>query len=188
MNLDLIRASIAPYALLLKAGALVAAVLLVFAFGWNRGADKWQGKFDNEANAHKTTKAEHARVIRQLADQAKAVAAQAKAASVAAAAARKTHDQRYKDAKHEADRAKRDLRDALRRGTGAFRLQDHWTCAVRGSTAGGFTAAAGRQDAAADLRAAGAADLVAAGDHADNWIVWLQSELTSTRTACGATP
>lgn len=188
MNLDLIRASIAPYLLLIKLGLIVVLAASMFIGGCNHGASKWQGKFDNEANAHKATKAEHARVVRQLADQAKAVAAKAKAASAAAAAARKTHDQRFEDAKHEADRAKRDLRDALRRGTGAIRLQDHWTCAVRGSTAGGFAAAAGRQDAGADLRAAGAADLVAAGDAADRWIAWLQSEVTATRTACGVAP
>jgi len=188
MNLDPIRAAIEPYLLLIKLALVVVLAASMFIGGCSHGAAKWEGKYDAEVAAHKATKAEHARVIRQLADQAKAVAAKAKAASAAAAAARKTHDQRFEDAKHEADRAKRDLRDALRRGTGAIRLQDHWTCAVRGPTAGGFAVAAGRQDAAADLRAAGAADLVAAGDHADRWIVWLQSELTSTRTACGATP
>jgi len=180
INVDPLR----PYLWLIKAGAIVAAILLVFGIGWNRGADKWQGKFDDEVAAHKATKADHARVIRDLADKAKAVAAKVKAAGEQAKADRKVADDRFKESEREADRAKRDLAAALRRGTGAVRLQDHWACRVPGAAAGGVAGNPGRQDAGADLRAAGAADLVAAGDAADRWITWLQSELTSTRKAC----
>lgn len=186
MILDPIKAAVAPYLLAIKAGAGVLAVLLVFGFGWNRGADRWQGKFDGEVAAHKATKSEHARVIRDLADKAKAVAARVKAASEQAEADRKATDQRFRESEREADQAKRDLARALR--AGAVRLQDHWACRVPGSAAGDLAAAAGRQAAAADLRAAGAADLVAAGDAADRWIVWLQSEVTMTRKACGVAP
>ena len=181
ISLDPIR----PYLGLIKAGAIVVGLLLVFALGYNRGADKWQGKYDNEALAHKATKATHKAVIDNLASLTKAAADKAKAATVAARADRKTNDARFKDAQHEADKAKRELRDHLRRGTGPVRLRDEWTCPAAGAAEGGAASTAGRQDAAADLRAAGAADLVAAGDAADNWIGWLQSELTSTRKACG---
>lgn len=184
ISLDPLR----PYLLAIKVGAGVLAVLLVFGLGWNRGADRWQGKFDGEVAAHKATKSEHARVIRDLADKAKSVAAQEKAASEQAKADRKATDQRFRESQREADRAKRDLAAALRRGTGAVRLQDHWACRLPGSAAGDLAAAAGRQAAGADLRAAGAADLVAAGDAADRWIVWLQSEVTMTRKACGVAP
>lgn len=188
VNIDPIRAAVAPYAALIKAIAVGLVLLLVFALGWNRGADRWQGKFDSEVSAHKATKAEFKRMTRDLAERTKALAAQAKAASTAAKAARKTNDQRFEDAEREADRAKRDLRDALRRGTGPVRLRDEWTCGGPGAGQGDAAAPAGGQDAAADLRAAGAADLVAAGKRADNWITWLQTELIATRTACGVPP
>lgn len=176
INVDPLR----PYLGLIK----VAAILLVFGLGWNRGADKWQGKFDVEVAAHKATKAEHARVIRDLADKARAVAEKVKAAGEQAKADRKAADERFKESERDAERAKRDLAAALRRGTGAVRLQDHWACRMPGAAEGDATGTTRRQDAGADLRAAGAADLVAAGDAADRWIVWLQSELTSTRKAC----
>lgn len=179
ISIDPIR----PYLGLIKAGAIVAGVLLVFALGWNRGADKWQGKFDGEVAAHKATKAQHKAVIDDLAAKTRAAADKAKAASKQAALDRRAADTRYKEATDEANRAKRDLRNHLRAGT--VRLQDHWACRVPGSAEGGAPGNARGQDAGADLRAAGAADLVAAGDEADRWITWLQSELTSTRKACG---
>lgn len=182
LNLDPIRAAVAPYALAIKVGL----VLLVFALGWNRGADKWQGKFDGEVAAHKATKAQHKAVIDDLAAKTRAAADKAKAASKQAALDRRAADTRYKEATDEANRAKRDLRNHLRAGT--VRLQDHWACRVPGAAEGGAPGNARGQDAGADLRAAGAADLVAAGDEADRWITWLQSELTNTRKACGVQP
>lgn len=179
ISLDPLR----PYLWAIKAGAGVLAVLLVFAFGWNRGADRWQGKYDGEVAAHKAAKAEHARVIRDLADKTKAAEAAVKAASEKAASDRKANDERFKDARHEADKAKRDLARALRAGT--VRLRDEWTCPAAGPAEGDAADLAAGQDAAADLRAAGAANLVGNADAADRWIVWLQTELTSTRKACG---
>ena len=184
ISIDPIR----PYLGLIKAGAIVVGVLLVFALGYNRGADKWQGKYDNEALAHKATKSSHKAVIDNLAALTKAAADKAKASSVAAKADRKTNDARFKDAQHEADKAKRELRDHLRRGTGPVRLRDEWTCPAAGAAQGATAAAAGGQDAAADLRRTRAdaiSDDIADHDAADNWIGWLQSELTSTRKACG---
>lgn len=182
MNIDPLR----PYLSAIKAGAVVIGILLVFAFGYNRGADKWQGKYDNEALAHKATKASHKTVIDGMAQLTKAAADKAKAASVAAKADRKTNDKRFQEAKDEAAQAKRDLRAALRAGD--VRLRDEWTCPAAGPAQGGAASTAGRQDAAAKLRQAGAADLIAAGDEADRWITWLQSELTNTRKACGVQP
>lgn len=180
MNIDPIRAAVAPYMLLIKLGLVVVLAASMFIGGCNHGA----AKLDAEEAAHKATKAAHKGVIDNLAALTKAAADKAKAASVVAKGERKANDQRFKDAQHEAEQAKRDLRAALRRGTGPVRLRDEWTCPAAGSAQGGTAAAAGRQDAAADLRATGAADLIAAGDEADNWITWLQSELTSTRKAC----
>jgi len=181
ISIDPIR----PYLNAIKAGAIVLALLLVWFHGYGTGRDKWQGKYDTEAAEHVATKASHKAVVDNLAALTKAAADKAKAASVAAKADRKTNDARFKDAQHEADKAKRELRDHLRRGTGPVRLRDEWTCPAARPAEGATAAASGGQDAAADLRAAGAADLVAAGDAADNWITWLQSELTSTRKACG---
>lgn len=181
ISLDPIR----PYFNAIKAGAIVLALLLVWLHGYNKGGDKWQAKYNTEAAEHVATKAEHRAVIDNLAALTKAAADKAKAATVAAKADRKTNDARFKDAQHEADKAKRELRDHLRRGTGPVRLRDEWTCPAAGAAQGANAAATGRQDAGADLRATGAANLVAAGDAADNWIRWLQSELTSTRKTCG---
>lgn len=185
MILDPIKAAVAPYMLAIKVGL----VLLVFALGWNRGADKWQGKFDGEVAAHKATKAQHKAVIDDLAAKTRAVADKAKAASKQAALDRRAADTRYKEATDEANRAKRDLRNHLRAGT--VRLRDEFTCPAARPAEGGASAAAGRQDAAPDFRRereAAISDDIAEADAADNWIGWLQSELISTRMACGASP
>jgi hypothetical protein len=182
------RATAAPYALLLKLGAVLALAGVLVGYGYHRGAQRWEGKYAAEVADHKATKDEHARVLGQLAEAARAAADKAKAAARQARQDRAANDKRYEDAQHEAEQARRDLRNALRRGTGPDRLRPEWTCPAAGPAQGGAAGAAGRQDAAADLRAAGAADLVAAGAAADRWITWLQSELISTRTACGAGP
>lgn len=182
MILDPIKAAVAPYMLAIKAGALLAAVGLVWWHGFNFGRDRWQGKYDTEAAEHRAAKASHAAVLRDLASKTKAAEAAAQAAGEKAASDRKANDERFKDARHEADQAKRDLARALRAGT--VRLRDEWACPAARPAEGDAADLAPGQDAGADLRAAGAADLVAAGYAADRWIVWLQSELTSTRKAC----
>lgn len=171
-----------PYAEAIKWGAILLLALLLFALGWNRGADRWQGKYDGEVKAHAATRAQHKAALDALAAKARAAADKAKASAKAAKDAREANDKRYAGAEREAERAKRDLERGLRNGT--VRLRDEWACPVPRPAKGGTATAAGRQDASADLRAAGAANLVAAGDAADRWIVWLQSELTSTREAC----
>lgn len=185
MNIDPIR----PYLDLIKWGGIALGVLLVFAFGWNRGADRWEGKYDNEVAAHKADNDSHKAVIDNLAALTQAAANKARAASEQAKADRKTNDQRFKDAEHEADKAKRDLAAALRRGD--VRLRDEWACPAPGTAQGGDTGTASGQDANAGLRATreGAIlDDIADHDEADNWIGWLQAEVISTRKACGVTP
>lgn len=188
MNIDPIRAQLAPYLGILRAILILLLLGALVWRGYSWGSQRWEAKFDAEVAAHQATKDEHARVVRGLAERTKALAAQAKAASVAAKAARKFNDQRFEDAEREADRAKRDLRHHLLRGTGPVRLRDEWTCPAPRSAEGEAGPAAGGQDAGAELRAAGAADIVAAGDAADRWIIWLQTELITTRKACGVPP
>lgn len=190
--LDPVRAAVAPYALALKVGAVLALVTALVGFGYHRGAARWQGKYNAEVAAHKATKAEQARVLGQLADATREVERRAKAAAKQAKLERAANDKRYEDAQHDADQARRQLRDALRRGTGPVRLRPEWTCPAAGPAQGGAGPAAGGQDADADVRRARAdaiSDDIADHDHADRWITWLQTELTSTRKACGvATP
>lgn len=181
MNFD----PILPYLNFIKAGAAVLCAGLLFVGGCNHGASKWEGKYDTEVAARKADKASHKAVIAGLADLTRIAADKAKAASKQASDDRKANDQRFKDSEHEADQAKRELARALRAGT--VRLRDEWACPAPRASQGGAAGTASRQDAGADLRAAGAASLVAAGDAADRWIGWLQAELISTRTACGVT-
>lgn len=189
MNIDPIRATLAPYALLVKLGLACVLAAAMFIGGCNHGAEKWEGKYDDEVAAHKATKAEHKGVLNRLAEMTKAAAAKAKAASEQANAERAANDKRFKESEREAERAQRDLAAALRRGT--VRLRDEWTCPAAGPAQGGAATPAGGQDAAADLRRAREGAVlatVADADHADRWIGWLQAELKSTRTACGVTP
>lgn len=189
MILDPIKAAVAPYMLAIKAGALLLALGAVWFHGFDTGRDRWQGKFDTETAAHKATKAAHASVLRDLANKTKAAEAAVKAAGEQAKADRQANDERFKDARHEADQAKRELARALRAGT--VRLRDEFTCPAARPAEGGASAAAGRQDAAPDFRRereAAISDDIAEADAADNWIGWLQSELISTRMACGASP
>lgn len=72
------------------------------------------------------------------------------------------------EAQRRADRVVADLR------AGNLRLREQW----RGCPVSSAAADSGEPDGGADLRAAGAADLVRAGAEADNWIKSLQS-------ACG---
>jgi hypothetical protein len=179
MNIDPIRAAIAPYALLIKAGALVAAVLLVFALGWNRGADRWHGKYEGERRAHAATRAQHAATLRRLAEQTAAVARKAKAASVQVKADRKAADDKLKDATHEAKRNAAALAAALR--AGQQRLSSTWACPAAGSAAGGAAGDAGQ--AAAARQYDSAARIVAAADADAAVIGWLWDSWKADRSA-----
>ncbi len=179
MTIDPIKAAIAPYMLAIKVGTVLVLAGSLSWCSYDAGRDKWKGKYTEAVASHKA-------VIKTQADNTKAAQDKAKAASKQAAADRKTNDKRYEDAQDEADKAKRDLAAALRAGT--ERLRDEWACPATGSGEGGAPGAASRQDANAGLRATGAADLIAAGDEADNWITWLQAEVVTTRQACGVTP
>ena len=175
MNLDPLK----PYADLFKVGAaLLLATVLGFVF-WSAGAGKWKAKHDVEVAAHKATKAEHARVLDDLAQKTAAVAAKAKAASAGLAADRKTNDARYDKAVSDAKRARADLRAALQRGD--IQLQPWWAFDPAGALTGDSGAAAGGQDGFAELRAESLLQGVQDGYDADAWIGWLQSEIVSTR-------
>jgi hypothetical protein len=173
-----------PYATAIKAGAGAILLGVVWWHGFAAGRDRWRDKHDAAVEARKADNAAHAAILEALAAKAREASDKAKAASEQAHADRKTADQRFKEATDEATRTKRDLAAALRRGT--VRLQDHWACPVSRASEGDAAELASGQDDAAELRNAGAADLIAAADHADAWIGWLQAEVTSTRQACGA--
>ena len=143
ISLDPIR----PYLHLIKAGAIVIGVLLVFALGWNRGADRWQGKYDNEVSAHKATKAEHKRVIGKLAELTKASEAKAKSASAAVKRDQAQATKRLEEATNEAKRNATALRAALRNGK--QRLSDTWACPA---SAGASDAAASASEADSERR------------------------------------
>lgn len=182
------RAAVAPYALLVKLGLLLALVAGLLGYVYHRGAARWEGKYNDEVAAHKATRTDHARVMDQLAAATREVARKAKAAARQARLDRAANDKRYEEAQHDADQARRQLRDALRRGTGPVRLRPEWTCPAPGPGEGGAGPAAGGHDADADLRRTRAdaiSDDIADHDHADRWIGWLQAELISTRKACG---
>ena len=169
MNIDPLR----PYLSAIKAGAVVIGVLLVFAFGYNRGADKWEGKYDNEALAHKATKASHKAVIDNLAALTKAAEGKAKTASAAVKRDQAQADKRYRDATNEAKRNAADLRDALR--SGKQRLSDTWACPASASNGdaadlAGQAGTAGQHDSAARIAAAADADAAAMNWLWDRWM------------------
>lgn len=170
-----------PYANVARfcGGALLAALLIALGYRW--GGDHWRGEYQAEVQARAAENAKHAATLQQLADATAAVAAKARAASTALTAARKANDTRYNEALDDAKRAQRDLAAALRRGT--VQLRPEWSCLAAGAGAGGAAGLAAGQDAAADLRAAGAANLIAGAARADAWIGWLQRELIDTRQA-----
>ncbi|MCG8275392.1 hypothetical protein [Stenotrophomonas sp. NLF4-10] len=170
-----------PYTALARWGAGLLLVILLLAIGYRAGADRWQGKFTDEVQARASDNAVHAAMLQQLADATAAVAEKAKAASEALVRSRQANDTRYNEALNDAKRAERDLAAALRRG--AVQLRPEWACAAPGPGAGGVAALARGQDAAAELRWAGAASLAEGGDRADAWIGWLQRELIDTRQA-----
>jgi hypothetical protein len=177
ISLDPLR----PYADLTRWAAGLLLALLVLAFGYRWGGSHWRGEYTAEVQARASENAKHAATLQQLAEASAAVAAKARAASEKLAQSRHENDTRYQKAINDANRAERDLAAALRRGS--VQLRPEWVCAAPGAGAGGAAAIARGQDAAADLRWAGATHLVAAGDRADAWIGWLQRELIDTRQA-----
>ncbi|MTI72223.1 MAG: hypothetical protein FH747_01000 [Stenotrophomonas sp.] len=170
-----------PYADLARWAASLMLALLVLAFGYRWGGSHWRGEYTAEVKARAAENAQHAATLQQLADATAAVAEKARAASTALAASRQANDTRYNEALNDAKRAQRDLAAALRRGT--VQLRPEWSCGAAGAGAGGTAGLAAGQDAAADLRAAGAANLIAGAARADAWIGWLQRELIDTRQA-----
>jgi len=170
-----------PYADLIRWGLLVALAVALVALGYRWGGSHWRGEYQAEVQARAAENAKHAATLQQLAEATAAVAAKARAASTALAAARQANDTRYQKAINDANRAERDLAAALRRGS--VQLRPEWACAAPGAGAGGAAGLARGQDAAAELRWAGATHLVAGGDRADAWIGWLQRELIDTRRA-----
>lgn len=97
---------------------------------------------------------------------------QAQANQLAAADA--AHQKDMSDAQARADRVVADLR------TGTLRLRDEWATA-RATAAVQSAAGASQPDAAAELRATGARDLVLAGAQCDSTITALQRALTADR-------
>lgn len=170
-----------PYADLIRWGAVALLAVLLVVMGYRWGGSHWKGEYTAEVKARAAENAQYAATLQQLADATAAVAAKARAASEKLAQSRLENDTRYKKAQDDAKRAERDLAAALRRG--AVQLRPEWGCAAPGAGAGGATAIARGQDAAAELRWAGATHLVAGGDRADAWIRWLQQELIDTRRA-----
>jgi len=170
-----------PYANLIRWGLVVALAVALVALGYRWGGSHWRGEYQAEVQARAAENAKHAATLQQLAEATAAVAAKARAASTALAAARQANDTRYQKAINDANRAERDLAAALRRGS--VQLRPEWSCGSPGAGAGGAAGLARGQDAAAELRWAGATHLVAAGDRADAWIGWLQRELIDTRRA-----
>lgn len=175
ISLDPIR----PYLDLIKVGAVLLCATMLFMGGCNHGAGKWRGKYDEEVSAHIATKDRHAATLRYLADQAKAVAAKAKAAGEQAKVDRKAADDRYREAKGEAQRNANALAAALR--AGKQRLSATWSCPAAGSGAGGAAAHA------AEARAAGqfdsAARIVAAADADAATLTWLWDSWLADRKA-----
>jgi len=90
------------------------------------------------------------------------------------AAADADHQKDMSDAQARADRVANDLR------AGTLRLRDEWATA-RATAAVQAAACTGKPDAAAELRAAGARDLVLAGAQCDSTIIGLQRALMADR-------
>jgi len=177
ISLDPLR----PYANVARfcGGALLAALLIALGYRW--GGSHWRGEYTAEVKARAAENAQHAATLQQLADATAAVAAKARAASEKLAQSRHENDTRYNEALNDAKRAQRDLAAALRRGS--VQLRPEWSCAAPGAGARAAAPFAAGQDAAAELRAAGAANLIAGAARADAWIGWLQQELIDTRRA-----
>lgn len=174
LNIDPIKAAIAPYMLLIKVGMILVLGATLFIGGCNRGADKWEGKYDNEVAAHKADNAAHKATLDTLAELTKATEAKAKAASEAVKADQLAANKRYEDATHEAKRNADALAAALR--AGKQRLSATWTCPAAGSTgssaaaSSGQAGSSGQYDSVARIVAAADADAAAMNLLWDGWM------------------
>lgn len=161
---------ITPYLSAIKWGAGLLLVGLLIGAGW------WGGSRSGAAEvaALRLTQAER---------DAKAAQALTKATTAARdiehemgdrfVAASLAHQQELRRAKADRDA----LAAAVR--SGAVQLRDHWTGCL--SAAAQAAAGAGRSDAAADLRAAGAGDLVQVARNCDAQARGLQAVLNAER-------
>lgn len=160
---------------------IAAIVILAGLLGWQTI------RLSNERADHAHTKQQHAEVLAELATKTAATVTAVRRlesaynAESAAAADAYQKDKTYALAK----------KDAVIAGLRADNLQLHrwWNpkpAACPGDAAS--PAAASRAVEDAELRAAGAGDLVRIGAHADGWIRWLQAELISTRKLCRMAP
>ncbi|WP_396615459.1 hypothetical protein ACHZ97_14370 [Lysobacter soli] len=172
-----------PYPTLMRWGAALLLLALLAGGLVKCGYDKGAAALDQERRDHAVTKGYYAQILGDLAKKSRVAADNAKAASEQAKVDRAAADARYQEAKSDAKRARADLVAGLRGG--AVSLHPWWSCTAPGSADGDAAADPAGQDGYADLRATGAADLVAGADAADAWIQWLQAELISTDNACG---
>jgi hypothetical protein len=136
--------------------------------------------------AHATTRADHAEVLRDLADRTAAVAAQVRKREGEYLAASAAADETYRKEKARALSEKDRVIAGLR--SGIVQLRDEWqalACAPGDSADPAAAAATDRYAELARLREEGAGAFVQDGIEADSWITWLQVELIATRTVCG---
>ena len=177
--MSLIPDPLKPYADLIRIGLVLMLVAALIGIGWYAGASRWERKYDSEVEAHKATKAEHSRVLTDLANKTRAVATKAKAAAVQAKEDHKAANRKFEDATREANRREAALRADLRRG--AVRLQNRWTCDSPRASVG--EASAHADQAAAEGRFDSAARIVAAADADAAVIDWLWESWQADRRA-----
>lgn len=156
-----------------KVIAIAAALLLVAGFGggWyvrSKGADADLARAKLDRAADQTGAA----LAFGQAEALRLSQYQAQANQLAAADA--AHQKDMSDAQARADRVANDLH------AGTLRLRDEWATA-RATAAVQAAAGTGQPDAASELRAAGARDLVLAGAQCDSTIIGLQRALMADR-------
>lgn len=163
---DALTRSIAKWSLI---GVAVCVLLLVT---YSKGGQ-------SERDAHQATKQAHAETLRALADRAKRAERLAAEASQAVAKARSAADDKLTEAKADAKREADALRADLR--AGRVRLQDRWTCPVRGAGPGGDPAGTGETDAAGRFDSLARVHAAVASDAAV--IEWLWESWMADRKA-----
>lgn len=156
---------------------IAAIVILAGLLGWQTI------RLSNERADHAQTKQKHAEVLAELATK-----------TVATVTAVRRLEATYNtESAAAADAYQKDKTDAIAKkdaviaGLRADNLQlRRWWRAETPACAGDAAspAAASRAAEDAELRAAGAGNLVRIGAEADGWIRWLQTELIATRTLC----
>jgi hypothetical protein len=161
-----------PMALYLRIGtaALLAVALLTYGFKWGRNYG------DNEVAA---LKARYAAETAHVAELAVKAAQDARAAehklSLAFAAIDAKHAKELENANEKHAAVVRDLR------SGALRLRNEWRCLDTAGIVPDTAAGSGGGNDAADLRVAGAADLVRLGARADADIAACQAVIAADR-------